>query len=71
MAVVDLFHADPTLKNQYGYSQLNTTRVLGVEAGAARRFGDWLTGAEGQRAILDYRVDGMSVFTPNANDPTA
>jgi tungstate transport system substrate-binding protein len=29
-------------------------------------FIDWLTSAEGQKAIADYKIDGEQLFFPNA-----
>jgi tungstate transport system substrate-binding protein len=32
---------------------------------------DWLVSPEGQKAIVDYKINGEQLFYPNANDSGA
>lgn len=61
-----LVEGDPRLFNQYGVILVNPERHPRVHAKDGQAFIDWLTGAPGQRAIADFRVDGQQLFYPNA-----
>ena len=61
-----LVEGDRRLFNQYGVVVVNPARHPHVKLDRARRFADWLVGAEGQRAIAGYRIDGQQLFFPNA-----
>lgn len=59
---------DRRLFNQYGVMLVNPKRHPHVKERAARAFIDWLTGAEGQRLIGQYRLKGQQLFVPNAGN---
>jgi tungstate transport system substrate-binding protein len=57
---------DPKLFNQYGVVLVNPERHPNVKAEDGQAFIDWITGPEGQQAIVDYKIDGQQPFFPNA-----
>jgi tungstate transport system substrate-binding protein len=61
-----MVEGDARLINQYGVILVNPAKHPHVKAREGRIFIDWLTGAEGQRAIASYRIDGQQAFFPNA-----
>jgi len=61
-----LVQGDERLFNQYGVILVNPARHPHVKAQDAQTFIDWLTGAEGQRAIAAYRIGEEPLFFPNA-----
>lgn len=61
-----LVEGDPKLFNQYGIILVNPEKYPHVKAEAGQRFIDWILGAEGQKAIADFKVDGQQLFFPNA-----
>ncbi|MFM7345412.1 MAG: substrate-binding domain-containing protein, partial [Tagaea sp.] len=61
-----LVQGDERLFNQYGVILVNPQRHAHVKADMGRAFIDWLVGAEGQRAIADYKIGGEQLFFPNA-----
>jgi tungstate transport system substrate-binding protein len=61
-----LVQGDDKLFNQYGVMLVNPARHPHVKERDARAFMDWLTGAQGQRTIAEYRIDGERLFFPNA-----
>ena len=62
---------DARLFNQYGVILVNPQRHAHVNHPAGQAFIDWILGAEGQRAIAAYQLDGMQLFFPNAGAPNA
>jgi tungstate transport system substrate-binding protein len=62
---------DKRLFNQYGVILVNPAKHPTVRAALGQQFIDWLTSAEGQKAIADYKIDGQQLFFPNAADPSA
>jgi len=65
-----LVEGDPTLFNQYGVILVNPAKHPRVKAKQGQAFVDWLTSAEGQKAIASYRIDGQQLFFPNARPGT-
>jgi tungstate transport system substrate-binding protein len=61
-----LVEGDPPLYNPYGVILVNPARHPHVKAEAGQRLIDWLISAEGQGAIAAYRVEGATLFKPNA-----
>lgn len=61
-----LVSGDKKLFNPYGVIVVNPQRHPGVNHRGAMQFIDWLTSAEGQAAIADFRVGGEQLFFPNA-----
>lgn len=63
---VVVVEGDPRLFNQYGVILVNPAKHPAVKAADGQAFIDWLTGAEGQKAIAGFKVDGEQLFFPNA-----
>lgn len=61
-----LFSGDAMLNNQYAVIRVNPARNPHVNAQAALRFADWVTGAAGQQTIAAFRLEGQQLFFPNA-----
>lgn len=61
-----LMEGDGRLLNRYGVLPVSPARHPHVNAEGARRFADWLTGADGQAAIASYRINGEPLFFPDA-----
>lgn len=61
---------DDRLFNQYGVILVNPEKHAAVKTEEGQAFIDWLIGAEGQKAIADYRIDGQQLFFPNARKET-
>ena len=59
-----LVEGDRRLFNPYGVIAVNPARYSGINARGAQQFIDWLTGAEGRRAIAEFRVHGEQLFFP-------
>ncbi|VAW12188.1 Tungstate ABC transporter, substrate-binding protein [hydrothermal vent metagenome] len=57
---------DVRLFNQYGVTLVNPDRCPNVKAKLGQDFIDWLLSAPGQSAIGAYKVDGKTLFFPNA-----
>ncbi len=66
-----LVAGDAPLRNQYGVILVNPARHPYVRQQDGLAFIHWLTGAEGQKAIGDYKVDGQQLFFPNSADSGA
>ena len=66
-----LVEGDKRLFNQYGVMLVNPAKFSHVKATDGQAFVDWLVSAEGQQAIADYKINGNSLFFPNANEPGA
>jgi tungstate transport system substrate-binding protein len=64
--LVILVEGDRRLFNQYGVMLVNPAKHPHVKKGDAMAFIDWVTSAEGQKAIADYKIDGEQLFFPNA-----
>lgn len=58
---------DPKLFNQYGIIAVDAKRHPHVKADDAKRFVDWMLGAQAQKAIGEFRLDGKQLFYPNAS----
>jgi tungstate transport system substrate-binding protein len=58
---------DKRLFNQYGIMLVSPERHKHVKKADGQAFIDWVVGAEGQKAIADYKVGGQQLFFPNAN----
>lgn len=61
-----LTEGDDRLFNQYGVILVNPEKHAAVKKDDGQAFIDWLIGAEGQKAIAAYKVDGQQLFFPNA-----
>ena len=66
-----LVEGDRRLFNQYGVMLVNPAKHAHVKTDLGQQFIDWLVSAEGQKAIADYKINGASLFFPNATVPGA
>lgn len=57
---------DARLFNQYGVILVNPAKHKHVKQAEGQAFIDWLVSNEGQQAIADYKLNGQSLFFPNA-----
>jgi tungstate transport system substrate-binding protein len=57
---------DKRLFNQYGVMLVNPAKHAHVKKADGMAFMDWVTSAEGQKAIADYKIGGEQLFFPNA-----
>jgi tungstate transport system substrate-binding protein len=57
---------DKRLFNQYGVMLVNPAKHAHVKKAEGMAFMDWVTSAEGQKAIADYKIGGEQLFFPNA-----
>ena len=62
-----LVEGDAKLFNQYGVMVVNPAKHAHVKQADAQKFVDWIVSANGQAVIAAYKIDGESVFFPNAN----
>jgi tungstate transport system substrate-binding protein len=69
LALEVLFEGDPALLNQYGVMAVNPKRHPHVHYREALEFIQWLTSAQGQRAIASFRdSQGRQLFYPGRAD---
>lgn len=61
-----LVEGDDVLLNQYSVIVVNPGRCQSVKADLANRFLEWITGAEAQQRIGEFRLLGKELFHPNA-----
>ena len=61
-----LVEGDDRLFNQYGVIRVSPEKCPDVKVDAGEDFVEWVTGAEGQKAIADYQLNGQQLFFPNA-----
>jgi tungstate transport system substrate-binding protein len=61
-----LVEGDRRLFNPYGVMLVNPARHPHVKQTEGMAFIDWLTSAEGQKAIADYKINGQQLFFPDA-----
>ena len=61
-----LFAGDPILFNQYAYLPVNPDKHEHVKIGLAKKIEDWLVSEKAQEMIGSYKINGETLFTPNA-----
>ncbi|NDP41758.1 MAG: tungsten ABC transporter substrate-binding protein [Aromatoleum sp.] len=61
-----LIEGDPRMFNPYGIIAVNPQRSPGVNHQGAMDLINWITSAEGQRAIAGFRIEGEQMFFPSA-----
>jgi len=61
-----LSEGDPRLFNPYSVIAVNPARQPHVRYDLARKFIDYLTGPEGQKAIGGFQLEGKQLFFPDA-----
>ncbi len=64
-----LVEGDVRMHNPYGVIAVNPAKHPDIAKDEARRFIEWLTSAETQKAIGSFKVDGEVLFHPMALDP--
>ena len=64
IALAIVVEGDARMFNPYGVIAVNPARYPDVNFKGAMQFIEWLTGAEGRRAISGFRVDGEQLFFP-------
>ena len=62
---------DERLFNQYGVMLVNPEKHKHVKKAEGQALIDWLVSPEGQKAIADYKINGLQLFFPNADKPGA
>jgi tungstate transport system substrate-binding protein len=61
-----LVEGDARMFNPYGVIAVNPARYPDANFRGATQFIEWITGAEGRRAIAEFRVNGEQLFFPAA-----
>jgi len=61
-----LVQGDAVLLNQYSVIAINVTHCPKAKYNMAKQFIEWITGAEAQQLIKDFKLLGKQLFTPNA-----
>ena len=62
---------DKRLFNQYGVMLVNPAKCPSVKKDLGQAFIDYLVSPQGQQDIAGYKIDGQSLFFPNATDAGA
>jgi tungstate transport system substrate-binding protein len=60
-----LVEGDPKLFNPYGSILINPAKHPSVKAADAKRWHEWLTSPEGQKAIAGFKIGGEQLFFPD------
>ena len=61
-----LVEGDAVLLNQYSVIAINVKHCPKAKYDTAKQFIEWITGAEAQQLIKDFKLLGKPLFTPNA-----
>ena len=61
-----LYSGDERLFNQYGVVIINPQKCPNVKIKLAEKFSEWLRSVDGQKAINNYKIDGVQLFFGNA-----
>lgn len=64
-----LYEGHESLHNPYGVIAANPKRYPHVNFAGARKYIDWITSPETQRAIGQYKFQGKALFHPTATKP--
>jgi tungstate transport system substrate-binding protein len=67
--LVAVVEGDPRLFNPYSIILVNPEKHPHVKAADGQTFIDWMLSAEGQAAIADFKIDGQTVYFPDAKLP--
>ncbi|MEO7497206.1 MAG: substrate-binding domain-containing protein [Massilia sp.] len=59
-----LVEGDARMANPYGIIAVNPARHKGINYPGARKLIEWITAADGQRLIAQFRPDGEQLFFP-------
>jgi tungstate transport system substrate-binding protein len=57
---------DPKMFNPYGIIAVNPKKYPALNYACAMDFANWITSAEGQKAIAEFKVNGEQLFFPTA-----
>ncbi len=63
-----LVEGDPKMFNPYGIIAVNPQRHPKVNNQGAMAMVHWMTSPEGRKAIADFKINGVQMFFPSAND---
>jgi tungstate transport system substrate-binding protein len=63
--LVIVVEGDQRLFNQCGIMLVNPAKHAHVKKDMGMAFVDWITSAEGQREIANYKINGEQLFFPN------
>ena len=66
-----IVEGDKRLFNQYGVMLVNPEKCPSVKKDLGQAFIDYLVSPQGQKDISSYKIDGQSLFFPNAEDHNA
>jgi len=58
---------DKKMFNPYGIIAVNPAKYKDINYKGAMQLIDWITSAEGQKMIADYKINGEQVFFPSAH----
>jgi tungstate transport system substrate-binding protein len=61
-----LVDGDPKMFNPYGVIVVNPQRHPHANHAGAMSFAEWLTSGEGQKAIAEFKINGVQMFFPSA-----
>ena len=61
-----LYSGDERLFNQYGVVIVNPQKCPNVKLELAEKFSEWIRSIDGQKAINNYKIDGVQLFFGNA-----
>jgi tungstate transport system substrate-binding protein len=61
-----VLEGDKRLFNPYGVMLVNPAKYPHVKKEAGMKFVDWITSADGQQTIADYKINGEQLFFPSA-----
>jgi tungstate transport system substrate-binding protein len=61
-----LVQGDAKMFNRYGVIAVSNKKYPEINYEGAMAFVDWITSAEGQKAIADFKVSGEQLFFPSA-----
>jgi len=65
-SLVVVVEGDPKLFNPYGIMLVNPKKFPHVKADLGQTFIDWIVSKDGQQTIAGYKINGESLFTPDA-----
>ena len=61
-----LVEGDQKMFNPYGVIVVNPQKHPGINTQGATAFANWLTSTEGQKAVADFKINGVQMFYPTA-----
>jgi tungstate transport system substrate-binding protein len=64
--LVTLVEGDALMFNPYGVIAVNPQRHSGINSQGAMAFVNWITSAEGQKAVADFKINNVQMFFPTA-----